>query len=215
MSELGDKSAARIGFGRAIEIDPASAEARNDYGVFLYRSDETDRAIEELVEAVRLDPASALYHENLGRAYRKKAQWKDAERELAEAARIAPNDVDVWVALGQTRAAEKKLDEAAAAYTAALDIDPLDEEAAAGLAATLQAQGKLAESEAALTTSLATIAKSPVLWNNLGVVRVERGQYAQAVEAFQKALSIDGGFEAARANLARASELAALDRAAS
>ena len=41
MSELGDKSAARIAFGRAIEIDPTAADARNDFGVFLYRSDET------------------------------------------------------------------------------------------------------------------------------------------------------------------------------
>jgi tetratricopeptide (TPR) repeat protein len=215
MSELGDKSAARIAFGRAIEIDPASAEARNDFGVFLYRSDETDRSIEELIEAVRLDPSSALYHENLGRAYRKKAQWKEADRELTETAKVAPGDAAVWVALGQTRSAEKKLDDAAAAYATAIEIDPLDEEAAAGLAATLRAQGKLAEAETALTKALSSIAKSPVLWNNLGVVRVERGQYAQAVEAFQKALAIDGGFEAAKANLARASELAAFDRAAS
>ena len=40
MSALGDKSAARLAFGRAIEIDPISAPARNDFGVFLYRSDE-------------------------------------------------------------------------------------------------------------------------------------------------------------------------------
>lgn len=215
MSELGDRSAARIAFGRAIEIDPASSEAHNDFGVFLYRSDEFDRSIQELTEAVRLDPSSALYHENLGRAYRKKSQWKEAERELDATSKAAPNDTEVWVALGQTCAAEKKLDDAAAAYGRALDIDPLDEEAAAGLAATLRAQGKLAEAEAALNRSLSSIAKSPALWNNLGVVRVERGQYAQAVDAFEKALAIDGSFEAARANLARANELAALDRAAS
>lgn len=215
MSELGDRSAARIAFGRAIEIDPASAEARNDFGVFLYRSDETDRSIEELIEAVRLDPGSALYHENLGRAYRKKAQWKEADRELAETARLSPKETAVWIALGQTRRAEKRLDEAAAAFAAAIAIDPLDEEAAAGLAATLREEGKLAEAETALTQSLSNIAKSPVLWNNLGVVRVERGAYAQAAEAFEKALAIDGAFEAARANLARASALAALDKAAS
>ena len=215
MSELGDKSAARIAFGRAIEIDAASAEAHNDFGVFLYRADENDRAIEELIEAVRLDPSSALYHENLGRAYRKKGQWKEAERELAETARVAPNDTAVWIALAATRAAEKNLAEAADAYAAAIALDPLDEEAAAGLAATLRAEGKLADAEGALTRSLENIAKSPVLWNNLGVVRVERGEYAEAVVAFDKALAIDGTFEAARANRARASELAALEKAAS
>lgn len=215
MSELGDKSAARIAFGRAIEIDPASADARNDFGVFLYRSDELDRSVEELMEAVRLDPASALYHENLGRAFRKKSMWKEAERELAETARLAPNETAVWIALGQTRAAQKKLDEADTAYATALLLDPFDEEAAAGLGATLRAEGKLTEAEAALVKSLDSNKRSPVLWNNLGVVRVDLGSYAPAVEAFQKALAIDAGFEAAKANLARANELAALEKAAS
>jgi tetratricopeptide (TPR) repeat protein len=215
MTELGDKSAARIAFGRAIEIDPASPEARNDFGVFLYRSDELDRAIEALMEAVRLDSGSALYHENLGRAYRKKAMWKEAERELAEAARISPNETAVWSTLAQTRVAEKKLDEAAAAYATALALDPLDEEAAAGLGAALRAQGKLAEAEAALVKAVESNTKSPVLWNNLGVVRIDRAEYTAAAEAFQKALAIDTGFEAAKANLARATELTTLEKAAS
>ena len=215
MSELGDKSAARIAFGRAIEIDPASAEARNDYGVFLYRSDELDRAIEALMEAVRLDPNSATYHENLGRAFRKKSMWKEADRELAEAARLSPSDTAVWGTLGQTLVAEKKLDDAAAAYATALALDPLDEEAASGLAAALRADGKLADAEAALVKAVESNTKSPVLWNNLGVVRVDRAEYASAVDAFQKALAIDAGFEAAKANLARATELTTLEKAAS
>ena len=215
MSELGDKSAARIAFGRAIEIDPASAEARNDFGVFLFRSDETDRSIEELMEAVRLDGNSAIFHENLGRAFRKKKMWKEAERELVETTRLAPNEAPAWTALGQTRAEEKKLDEAATAYESALSLDPPNEEAAAGLAVVLAAQGKLAAAESALTKAIENNAKSPVLWNNLGVVRVERGNYAAGVEAFQKALSLDGAFDAAKTNLARSTELLALDRAAS
>jgi len=215
MGELGDKSAARIAFGRAIEIDPASADARNDFGVFLYRTDDLDRSIEELMEAVRLDSTFPLYHENLGRAFKKKAMWKEAERELAETARISPNETAVWTALGQTRVAQKRLDEAAAAFAAALALDPLDEEAAAGLGATLRAEGKLAEAEASLVKAVGDNTKSPILWNNLGVVRVDRAAYDGAIEAFQKALAIDAGFEAAKANLARANELAVLEKAAS
>ena len=215
MSEIGDKSAARIAFGRAIEIDPASALARNDLGVFLYRSDDLDRAIEALMEAVRLEPSSALFHENLGLTFRKKAMWKEAERELAETARLTPNETAVWTALGQARAAQKKLDEAASAYQTALTLDPLDEEAAAGLGAALRAQGKLDEAEKALATAVQTNTKSPVLWNNLGVIRVDRGAYAAAIEAFEKALAIDASFDSAKANLARTHEIATLEKAAS
>ena len=57
--------------------------------------------------------------------------------------------------------------------------------------------------------------KSPALWNNLGVARASRGNYAGAAEAFEKAISLDSSFEAAKANLARSNELAALEKAAS
>ncbi len=215
MGELGDKSAARIAFGRAIEIDPASAAARNDFGVFLFRSDEMDRSIEELIEAVRLDGTRPVYHENLGRAYRKKSMWKESERELAEAARLAPNDAGVWTALGQVRAAQNDLDAAATAYATALTLEPLNEEAAASLGAVLTSAGKLAEAEDALAKAIESNTKSPALWNNLGVARASRGNYAGAAEAFEKAISLDGSFEAAKTNLARSNELAALEKAAS
>jgi tetratricopeptide (TPR) repeat protein len=215
MNALGDKSAARIGFGRAIEIDPASAEARNDFGVFLFRSDELDRALEELIEAVRLDSSRPVYHENLGLAFRKKGMWKEAERELAETARLSPNSTSAWTALGQIRAHEKRLDEAAIAFSTALTLDPLSEESATGLGAALSAAGKLAEAEAALAKAIESNAKSPALWNNLGVTRTQQGHYAAAADAFQKALSLDGGFDAAKSNLARTNELAAMEKAAS
>ena len=215
MAEVGEPSSARIAFGRAIENDPASAEARNDFGVFLFRSDELDRSIEELIEAVRLDGAKAVFHENLGRAYRKKGMPNEAERELAEAARLAPNDAGVWTALGQVRASQKKADEAAVALTTALSLDPASEEAATALGDVLTDAGRLAEAEAALARAIEANTKAPALWNNLGVTRARLGDTAGAIQAFEKALAMDAGFEAARANLRRATEIGALEKAAS
>jgi len=73
--------------------------------------------------------------------------------------------------------------------------------------------GKLPEAEAALVKALDASPRSALLWNNLGVVRVRRGSFPAAVDAFQKALTADPTFEPAKANLARAEQLAALDRA--
>jgi tetratricopeptide (TPR) repeat protein len=209
-----DKTAARIAYGRAIEIDPASAEARNDFGVFLYRSGEADRAVAELIEAVRLAPQKAVYHENLSRVLRKQGKTKEAEREMSEATGLAPNDTEAWITLAHLRMELKKFDEAATAFRAAADLDPANEEPSSGLSAALLESGRAADAEAALTKALGANAKSAVLWNNLGVVRSRRGAYPGAIEAFQKALAIDSGFEAAKANLARAEQLAAIDRAA-
>jgi Tfp pilus assembly protein PilF len=66
-----------------------------------------------------------------------------------------------------------------------------------------------------LTKAIEANAKSPALWNNLGAVRVRRGNTTAAIDAFQKALTMDAGFDAARANLTRATEIAALEKAAS
>ena len=215
MEELKDQTAARLAYGRAIEIDPTSAEARNDFGVFLYRSDETERSIEELIEAVRLAGNRAAFHENLGRAYRKKGMKKEAERELGDAARLAPNDLSVWTTLGLLRMEQKRPEDAATAYASAFNLDPKSEEAAAGLSVALLEAGKLEEAESALSRGLGSRPDSALLWNNLGVVRTRRGAYGAAVEAFQKAIGIDGSLDAAKSNLQRASELYSIDRATS
>jgi tetratricopeptide (TPR) repeat protein len=213
MEELKDVTAARLAYGRAIEIDPASAEARNDFGVFLYRSGELDRATEELVQAVRLAPQRPIYHENLGRVFRKRTMYKEAEREMAEAARLSPNETAVWTTLGDIRRKLKKPEDAATAYAAAFHIDPESEEAATGLAASLAESGKLPEAESALQKAIEARPTSATLWNNLGVMRVRRGAYGDAITAFQKALSINAAFPSAKANLERAEQLAAIDKA--
>ena len=97
----------------------------------------------------------------------------------------------------------------------ALNLDPLSEEAATGLSAVLSGAGRLPEAETALTKAIENNAKSPALWNNLGVIRTQRGDYVGALVAFGKALALDSSFEAAKANQARTAELAAMEKAAS
>lgn len=211
----GDPSGARLAYGRAIEIDPASADAHNDYGVLLYRAGEIDPAIQQFSEAAKLRSGEAAYHENLGRAYRRKGLVKEAEQELAEAARLGPPSATLWSALGHLRIENKNLDEAGTAFTSALEADPGSEEAASGLAVSLADTGKLAEAETVLLRALQTTPASAVLWNDLGVVRMKRGDFAGSVEALHKALTLEGPPDAAKANLDRAEQLLALDRAAS
>jgi tetratricopeptide (TPR) repeat protein len=210
-----DRTGARIAYGRAVEIDPASAQARNDFGVFLFRSDDYDRAIAELIEAVRVAPQRALFHENLGRAYRKQNRLREAERELAEATRLAPNELSAWAALGHVRAELTKYEEAAAAFHAMLDLDPVNEEAASGLGDALAEAGKLPEAETVLSKAVESIPNSAILWNDLGVVRTRRAEFASALEAFTRALAIDETFEPAKTNRSRAEQLAAIERAES
>ncbi|HEX9149207.1 MAG TPA: tetratricopeptide repeat protein [Thermoanaerobaculia bacterium] len=215
LQEAGDDSAARLAYGRAIEIDASSPEAHNDFGVLLYRAGDTDQAIEHFSEAAKLRPDEPAYHENLGRAYRKKGMAKEAETELASAARLGTPTAPLWATLGRLRVEQKNPEEARAAFGSALAADPGNEEAASGLAAALYETGKLEQAESVLVKSIESNPGSSVLWNDLGVVRMRRSDFAGAVEAFRKALSLEKPPEASKANLDRAEQLLALDRAAS
>ena len=218
LEAVGDPSGARLAYGRAIEIDPSSAEAHNDFGVLLYRAGEVEPAIQQFSEATRARTGEAAYHENLGRAYRRKGMTKEAEQELAEAARLEASLGEVgldWSAVGHLRAEQKNVDEARAAFTSALAVEPGNEEAASGLAAALVEGDKLADAETVLLKALEQSPASAVLWNDLGVVRMRRGDFPGSVEALHKALTLEGPPDAAKANLDRAVQLLALDRAAS
>jgi Flp pilus assembly protein TadD len=214
MDAAGDESATRLAYGRAIEIDPSSAEAHNEFGVLLYKMGDTDQAITHFAEAVKLRPEESAYHENLGRAFRKKGMASFAAKEFAEAARLGPQSPELWSALGHLRLEEKKPDEARSAFVSALGLEPGNEEAASGLAAALFETGKLEDAETAILKALVVSPNSAVLWNDLGVVRLRRRDYAGAVEALQKALTLEKPPEAAKTNLERAEQLLVLDRAA-
>jgi len=214
LDAAGDAGGARLAYGRAIEMDSTSAEARNDFGVLLYRAGDVDAAVQNFSEAAKLKPQEGAYHENLGRAYRKKGLLKDAEHELAEAARLGPPNAGLWSAVGHMRAEQKNAEEARTAFASALESEPGNEEAASGLAAVLAEAGKFPDAESVLGKALETNPKSAVLWNDLGVVRMRRGDFGGSVEALHKALSLETPPAAAKANLDRAEQLLALDRAA-
>jgi predicted Zn-dependent protease len=132
---------------------------------------------------------------------------------MAEASRLAPNEIAVWNTLGDLRRKLKRPDEAATAYAAAFNIEPGSEEAATGYAASLSESGKFAEAEAVLRKGIEARPASPTLWNNLGVMRARRASYAEAINALQKALSLNAGMAAAIANLERSEQLLAIERA--
>ena len=163
---------------------------------------------------VRLDGARASYHENLGRAFRKKSMWKESERELADAARLAPNDAGVWTALGQVRAAQNRLDEAATAIPRRCRSNPPTKRRQRPSA---ECSPRPASSPRPKPLSRGRSRRTPSRRRS-GTTSAWPGparQLRRRAEAFQKALSLDGSFDAARVNLARATELAALEKAAS
>ena len=63
----------------------------------------------------------------------------------------------------------------------------------AGLSTANLGLGRLGQSETLLRRAVATHEATPEIWNNLGVVLMERGKIAESVHIFQKAYALDNG----------------------
>ncbi len=106
------------------------------------------------------------------------------------------------LATGHRLMEARQFDLALSAYTRAaaeqgLDIDTLSAMGSANLAL-----GRLGQSEALLRRAVALDPMSVPAWNNLGVLLMESGRYAEAGEVFRRAYAADsGGSDTIRDNL--------------
>ena len=85
---------------------------------------------------------------------------------------------------------------------AALDRGGIDSEILSGLGSANLGLGRLGQAETLLRRAVAGDENYPEAWNNLGVVLMERGQTAEAVQVLRKAYALDNGeSDAIRDNL--------------
>ena len=91
----------------------------------------------------------------------------------------------------------------------------LNAEVLSGLGTANLGLGRLGQAETLLRRAVVRDASQPEIWNNLGVVLMESGQNAEAIQIFRKAYALDNGeSDAIRDNLRLAlakSEISAYD----
>lgn len=79
------------------------------------------------------------------------------------------------------------------AYTRAALNQGLTVDVLAGMGSANLGLGRLGQSETLLRRAVDTDQAIPEVWNNLGVVLMERGKIAEAQQIFQKAYALDNG----------------------
>ncbi|MCA1609611.1 MAG: tetratricopeptide repeat protein [Acidobacteria bacterium] len=198
--ELSGKNVgAALGLGRSMEELKDRTAARIAYG-----------------RAIEIDPASAEAHNDFGVFLFRSDQADRAIEELMEAVRLAPGRAAVHENLGRAFRRRGKLREAERELAEASRLAP-NETAVWTTLGQVRAEIKKPDEAAGAFRSALDLAnpKSATLWNNLGVLRTRKGSFPGAVDAFRNALAQDAGFQPAKANLARAEQLYALERAGS
>jgi len=113
-------------FKRAIDLNPGSAAAHNNYGTyFLAVTGRLDEGIAELVRARQLDPLSAYIHTNLGSALYFARRYDEAINALEKALELDP----IWLAhIGLATCFQQKgmHNEAIAQFQKAIPVGPPD-----------------------------------------------------------------------------------------
>src|SRR5207244_13272252 len=135
------RSDALASFERALELDPAYADAAANLGQLLDRDGETGRARKVLERALGMHPGHAGVRIGLAFTDSLEGRLTEARTTLEALAPSEPQNAALWEALGAVRIASGDLDGAETAYRRAADIDPHNPQASFGVAAALLGRG--------------------------------------------------------------------------
>lgn len=188
---------------RARALLPEDGELAANLGALWMARQAWPRAHEVLLEAVRLQPQLAGAHNNLGNVLLALQQPAQALAAFDAALRLQPglaaargNRARALLALGRH-------DEAADAFDGALAVSPQDAALHLHAATALRAAGRTAQAAARLQDALQRDDRLTQAWFTLGELRLEQGDAAGAVAAWERLVQLDPGHVEAACNLSQ------------
>jgi protein O-GlcNAc transferase len=188
--QLGRPDAASL-VGRAVQLDPAFAEAHNDRGVILAANGLLSDATSCFERAVALNPAYLEARNNLGRGLRSLGRLVEAVTQFELVLKSAPdspgahfNLASVLELVGQKVNAEKQ-------YRSAISLRPDFVDAHLHLASLLQSLDRLPEALFHAERAVELRPDSAGARNNLGNILRTMGRRGDAITQYQTALRID------------------------
>jgi tetratricopeptide (TPR) repeat protein len=206
LADQGRLEEAVVQFSRAVVLDPGNADTHVNLGAALQKLGRFEDAMRAGREATRLRPQQAGARTNLAAALEALGRLDEAAVEYAEVVRLTPTSGEAHANLGRILLALKgRTSDAVAELREALRLGAAPGSTRYLLGSALAELERLpeavAEYEAALKDE--SMARSPELHNDLGVVLGRLGRVDAAVAEFKEALRLDPTFEAAKANLAK------------
>lgn len=170
----GQLDEARGMYQEFLSMDPYHADANNLMGLLYIQSKKPVKAVRHIRRALRADPENAQSHFNLGVAYKDQGRIADAADALAEAARLDPGNMEYTSSHGN-----------------ALRLTGKPEEAAR----ILEQAFRRASGNRGVRLNLA------LAQNDLGAALIKRGDPAQGIRHFLRALDLEPGHAPAHMNL--------------
>lgn len=180
---------ARAAGERAIELEPASAEARIALGALYLHSGRLDEALAALELAVAIDPFSADARQTLAEVYARQNRSDDAIRAFHEAIDLQPGN---WIAhqvLGGFLFSLGRFKEAEQEFQRVIDLTPDNAAAHANLGSVLYMAGDF-ERAAACWHAALQLSPSALTCTNLGSLYCLLGRFEEAAEVLERAVAL-------------------------
>jgi tetratricopeptide (TPR) repeat protein len=153
-ADLGQPEQAVASYTRALQIQPAYAEAHGNLANVLMTLGEHEKAIQSYNNALRAKPHHVDAHRNLANALASLGRHDEAAACFAEVLRARPDSADAHFRLGNSLNALGRHEQAMAGYAEALRISPDHAEAHNNLGNVLMYLGRHAQAIASYTRAL-------------------------------------------------------------
>jgi tetratricopeptide (TPR) repeat protein len=177
---------------RAIDLDPEQSKIWCNLGALQFQLGEFQQSVDSLNRAVALKPDYARAWDNLAGSLCAMDQLAEAERCCHRALNFKPDYADPSFKLGTISFQEGRMEEAEKAFRKVLEINPGYPLAGHYLAMVLARTNRLKDAlevcEMAATPPGETELPS-LAWNEMAFHRYERGEYAEAIRAYEKAMT--------------------------
>jgi Tfp pilus assembly protein PilF len=178
-------------YRRALEIQPAQADIRINYGRFLETQDRATQATEHYRQAARDTPANEKAHYNLGTALLREGDLEGGEQHLREAIRLNPDYAQAYGNLAVMLATQGQTDEARALFERAVEAQPNDPVALNNLASFYLNIGDDARSVSLLRKAVVNRPDYVEAVANLSLALLRVGDDRGAQEYALKAIELD------------------------
>jgi tetratricopeptide (TPR) repeat protein len=176
-------------FKKAIELDPGSAHAHDNLATVYSEKQLWREALQEYLTALRLEPDSATAHYNLA-CFLASHGADMAIAEYKEAIQQEPEYPDAHLNLALTYSDQERFDEATRALERAIELAPDDAFPRHELAAIRMDGGDYRAAIGQLKEVVRIEPQNFEAWLDLGICYAQKGFYAEAERAYDRARAL-------------------------
>lgn len=203
LEAAGDHAGATGQFRAALAVDPQNGDAGYDLALAEMRDGKRDAAERQFRAVLQQHPRDALAAQGLAQVLLDRGALGEAQQVLERLLKQTPDAAEAHHLLALVLFAKGDGDGALRELKAWSRLAPADPEAHRALAQLLSTAGQAEEAIAEQQKVIESGQAGAGDWNDLGTLEARAGRREAAQTAFERALALESGNQAARANLER------------